>query len=532
MNALLRAIATWLLPWLLASAVASAASPELRGAAEAGDLRSQLRLAHELLGEQRFDDALRFLEMAEKQGSVEATRALAVLYAGTHPTRKDVKKAIGLFAKAADRGDTASQFVLATYFDRGDVVARNPSEALRWLRLSARGGYGPAQVRLAELYENGVPGVLQKNLVDAFVLYRKALDTAMDEAASFMAPGEVLSRIERLKRSLTESELRQAMNHRKDPLSDLLPRFRPDRRQFMSNGSGFLITQDGYLVTNHHVVEGSSGFSIKSVHGIHDGVVVDVDAANDLALMKIGGDFTPVSVMNSDLHAKPGMRVFVYGYPAASHGASSLGQEEPKFADGAIGAAEFVAGLGDKGRDLSITVPLIGGNSGGGLFDFRGNVLGVAVSTLGRKAGMASINNAVKSSRLLRFLDKHPKVKAALAPPVLVERRPEEVVAEVRQSVVLVGGYLTAHEFALGQLDDQRRLVQIALFRKATGNQEPVDAWDEATFKQFREYAAKYPSRDLAELLASQILNLVQNAEWTEAESKDVVQRLLRENRL
>lgn len=517
---------------LLAGSSVSAASNEIREAAEKGDLTAQLRYAHALIAEQRLDDAARWLEEAEKQGSVEAVRALGALYSGAHPAKKDLKKATGYFAKAADRGDTLSQFVLATFFDQGDGVPKNAAETVRWLKLSAGGGYGPAQVRLAELFEAGVPGVLRKSPVDAYALYRKALDTAMGEVSSFIDSSELLARIERLKRGLSEADLRQAMARGSTPFSELLPRFHPDRRQFVGNGSGFLITEDGYLVTNHHVVEGMGAFSIKSVKGVHQAQVVDVDADNDLALLKTAGDFTPVPIVNSDLHAKPGHRVFVYGYPDASLSSSSLGQEEPKFADGAIGAAEFVSGLGDKGRDLSITVPLIGGNSGGALFDFRGNVIGVAVATRAGKVGYASINYAVKSSRLLRFLDKHPKVKAALTAPTLVERRPEEVVAEVRQSVVLVGGYVSPYEYALNALGEQRAALVMELFRKATGNDEPTTRWDSETIEQFKAFRAKLPAQEIAEILIRRLFAGIQNLDWTEAEAKDAVQKLVREKRL
>ena len=65
------------------------------------------------------------------------------------------------------------------------------------------------------------------------------------------------------------------------------------------SGTGFFITNDGYLLTNHHVVEGRSDVSIKMEKGWLSAKVVKVDNQNDLAVLKVDGKFAALPVVSS-----------------------------------------------------------------------------------------------------------------------------------------------------------------------------------------------------------------------------------------
>ena len=114
----------------------------------------------------------------------------------------------------------------------------------------------------------------------------------------------------------------------------------------------------------------------------------------------------------------------------------------PKLAKGEIAA---LSGAQDDPRYFQISVPLQPGNSGGGLVDERGNVVGVVSAKLSAAAALAAsgslpenVNYAVKSSLLLSFLESVPQVSARLRKPNASERKFEQVAREAQDAAALV----------------------------------------------------------------------------------------------
>ena len=66
-----------------------------------------------------------------------------------------------------------------------------------------------------------------------------------------------------------------------------------------SIGTGFFITDDGYLISNYHVVKDATKVRLLTSAGLIDAKVVQVDAANDLALLKADGRFAPLPIAAS-----------------------------------------------------------------------------------------------------------------------------------------------------------------------------------------------------------------------------------------
>ena len=86
----------------------------------------------------------------------------------------------------------------------------------------------------------------------------------------------------------------QALALAGDSSPDRIPQTRPE-----SFGSGFFITDDGFLITNEHVVRDSTQIRVVSDEGLLNVKVVKVDAANDLALLKVEGRFAPLPIAAS-----------------------------------------------------------------------------------------------------------------------------------------------------------------------------------------------------------------------------------------
>lgn len=202
------------------------------------------------------------------------------------------------------------------------------------------------------------------------------------------------------------------------------------------SGTGFFISEDGFFVTNDHVVKGGTKISIVTSAGEIPAKVVKVDAANDLALLKAEGRFASLPILPSR-GVKLGGTVATVGFP-------NIGLQgfAPKLAKGEIAS---LSGAADDARYFQISVPVQPGNSGGALVDERGNVVGVVSAKLNASAALKSsgalpenVNYAVKSSYLLSFLESVPEVSAKLKEPSIKDKKFEDVVKEAEQAAVLV----------------------------------------------------------------------------------------------
>lgn len=182
----------------------------------------------------------------------------------------------------------------------------------------------------------------------------------------------------------------------------------PESEDLKASGSGFFITADGYLITNNHVVKGARKIKVKNSAGAFAAEVVRVDEINDLALVKVAGQFHPLCISTND--AQLGDSVFTIGFPAID-----LQGTEPKYTDGKISS---LSGLRDDPTEFQISVQVQPGNSGGPLVDSGGNVKGVIVARMNDLAALRimgslpqNVNYAVKGTVLRDFLSQSPEVK-------------------------------------------------------------------------------------------------------------------------
>jgi len=204
------------------------------------------------------------------------------------------------------------------------------------------------------------------------------------------------------------------------------------------SGTGFFITNDGYLLTNHHVVEGLSDVSIKTEKGWLSAKVVKVDNQNDLAVLKADGKFAALPVVSS---RKVGLgdEVFTIGFPQI--GVQGISAKYTK------GNISSLTGVKDDPRNFQISVPVQPGNSGGPLVNEYGNVVGVVVARLNaakllKETGRIpqNVNYAVKSSFANSFLESLPKVINKLKDPNprTKPRKSSDVIKEVQAATVLI----------------------------------------------------------------------------------------------
>jgi len=130
----------------------------------------------------------------------------------------------------------------------------------------------------------------------------------------------------------------------------------------IASGTGFFVTDDGYLISNNHVVKDAVKVCLRTSAGLIDAKVVQVDADNDLALLKAEGKFSPLPIAESGA-VKLGGTVATIGFPNIEMQGFS-----PKLTKGEISSLN---GVQDDPRYFQISVPVQPGNSGGALVDER-----------------------------------------------------------------------------------------------------------------------------------------------------------------
>lgn len=162
----------------------------------------------------------------------------------------------------------------------------------------------------------------------------------------------------------------------------------PERRGG-GQGSGFFISEDGYLVTNNHVVEGAGSVQIMMDDGTTlDAEVLGTDSRTDLALLKVEGDgFTYVRL--ADAQPRIGEWVVAIGNPFGLGGSVTAGIVSQQGRDIQPGPYD---------EFIQIDAAINRGNSGGPTFNGRGEVIGVNTAIFSPSGGNVGIAFAVPST--------------------------------------------------------------------------------------------------------------------------------------
>jgi serine protease Do len=164
------------------------------------------------------------------------------------------------------------------------------------------------------------------------------------------------------------------------------PRPRP-----VSQGSGFFISEDGYLVTNNHVVEGGSAFTVVMDNGDElDAKLVGTDPRTDLAVLKVDDSrkFTYVDFAD-DGKVRVGDWVVAVGNPFGLGGTVTAGIVSARGRD--IGAGPY-------DDFIQIDAAVNRGNSGGPAFNLNGEVVGINTAIFSPSGGNVGIAFAIPAS--------------------------------------------------------------------------------------------------------------------------------------
>ena len=161
-------------------------------------------------------------------------------------------------------------------------------------------------------------------------------------------------------------------------------------RESRSLGSGFIVSDDGYILTNNHVIDDADEIIVRMVDRREfDAEVVGTDERSDLALLKVNAKGLPVLKMAGDDSLKVGEWVLAIGSPFGLDYSVSSGIVS------AIGRSIRDVGGGTYVPFIQTDVAINPGNSGGPLFNMRGEVVGINSQIYSPSGGSVGLSFAI-----------------------------------------------------------------------------------------------------------------------------------------
>jgi serine protease Do len=256
--------------------------------------------------------------------------------------------------------------------------------------LSAMDAVSPARAESSATAFNRAPAEGFGDLVEKVMPAVVSVETKMAVAAAEGTDGQPRMQMPELPQN---SPFRQFF--------DQFPQGKPSpapRRGGMSQGSGFIITADGYVVTNNHVVEGAEAVTVR-LNGDKEytAKIVGADPKTDLALLKIDSSETFAFVPFATGEPRVGDWVIAVGNPFGLGGTVTTG---------IISARGRDIGSGPYDDYLQIDAPINKGNSGGPAFNLDGEVVGVNTAIFSPSGGSVGIGFAIPAREAVTIVSE------------------------------------------------------------------------------------------------------------------------------
>src|SRR6476661_138295 len=211
------------------------------------------------------------------------------------------------------------------------------------------------------------------------------LNSAFTKVFEIIAPTVVIIEVTKKNDGPDTSALDDLFFNQQQPQDENAPRRGPRNREpIQSEGSGFIVRQDGYIYTNYHVVEGADEINVKLKDGREfKAKVAGTDEKTDIAVIKIDATNLPVAQFANSDDVRVGQFAFAIGAPfkldyTFTYGVISGKGRSKLIATGGYSISDYLQ------TDASINP----GNSGGPLCDIDGKVIGMNTLINGMNRGL------------------------------------------------------------------------------------------------------------------------------------------------
>ncbi len=174
----------------------------------------------------------------------------------------------------------------------------------------------------------------------------------------------------------------------------------PQRYQMpdqMGSGSGVIISKDGYIITNNHVVQGADQVQVTfNDRSTELAKVVGTDPSTDIAVLKINGDDLPYMTLGNSDNVKLGQWVLAVGYPLNLEATVTAGIVSAKSRSIGLSARRVSAGAVESFIQTDAAVNP--GNSGGALVNTQGQLIGINAAIASPTGSYAGYSYAIPSN--------------------------------------------------------------------------------------------------------------------------------------
>jgi S1-C subfamily serine protease len=278
------------------------------------------------------------------------------------------------------------------------------------------------------------------------------------------------------------------------PFDFFLPQYRQNgtQEQEVGGGSGFLVSADGMIATNAHVVDDEDAeYTVYTNDGKkHAAKVIAIDESQDIAIIKISGTNFPFLTFGDSQNLQPGQTVIAIGN-ALSEYRNTVSVGVISGLSRSITAGDMTGNTEQLDEVIQTDAAINPGNSGGPLLDVNGNVIGmnVAVAISSQNIGFALpghlIKNAVESVQAKGYISR-PYIGVRYVPVTAALKEQEKL--SVDYGMYVTGGSTAAQpavipgspaakagivegdiliEFDGVKLSDENRLAGLVLHKKA-----------------------------------------------------------------
>jgi len=226
-------------------------------------------------------------------------------------------------------------------------------------------------------------------------------ESASSVATAGVAPGSFSAAAKKASPavvSITTSKAPERDTDSSDPWSRFFFGDHEDAGPQVGLGSGVIVSAEGYILTNFHVVDGADEIEVSLTDGRKaKGQVIGVDPDSDLAVLKIKLDHLPVIVIGQSENLQVGDQVLAIGNPFG------VGQTVTSGIVSALGRNQL--GINTFENFIQTDAAINPGNSGGALVDVNGNLMGINTAIFSKSGGSMGIGFAIPVSIAKQVLD-------------------------------------------------------------------------------------------------------------------------------